>query len=159
MSRLLTLLCLCALAACSVGGPAASQAATSPPATAAPAPGGETAQVELDVFSGRPNPSWALSDIERATFIKLAAGLATTAEQAYPGRLGYRGMMVSLRNDAGGELIWRVWGHVAQRTSGATTAYYGDPQQRLQKWLLQAGQPHLAADLFETVQADVTANP
>ena len=130
-----------------------------PISTAAPVPARWTAQVELDVFSGRPNPSWALSDAETDTFMLMAAALSPTAEQAYPGRLGYRGLGVTLRAASGGEVIWRVWDHVAQRTSGATSAYYADPEQALQKWLLQAGKPYLPADLFESVQVDMTANP
>ncbi len=140
--------------------------ATPPPMSATEAiltatrmPAVPTAQVELDVFSGLPNPVWTLSDAEAQTFRQMVAALSTTAAQAYPARLGYRALIVILPEASGGEVIWRVWDDVAQKTSGATTTYYADPDHALESWLLQSGQPHLPADLFTTVQADIAGTP
>src|SRR5437773_4975501 len=112
MRYLLILLCPLALATCS--------AVLSPaPSPTTPAPAAGPAQVELDIFSGRPNPGWTLSAADAATSHNMAAALTPASEQAYAARLGYRGISISLPNDAG-EVTWRAWDHVAQRASGAT---------------------------------------
>ena len=133
------------------------------PSTPTPPPSftGFTAEVDLDVFSGRPNPTWPLSDAQVDAFQQKVAALSTAAAQPYPGRLGYRGLVVILTSKPGGQLpvTWRVWGGVAQITRGTAVAYYADPQQALESWLLQSGQPFLPADLFATVQADMASHP
>ena len=151
MRRWLIVLLFPALAACS--------AVLSPAASPTPAPAAGPAQVELDIFSGRPNPGWTLSAADAATFQNMAAALSPASEQAYPARLGYRAIIVSLPSAPGGKVVWRVWDHVAQRESGAASAYYVDPDQALQRWLLQSGQPHLDADLYSTVQAELATQP
>ena len=50
-------------------------------------------QIELDAFSGRPNPRWALDDAQAAELLALLADLpaATPRPRA---ALGYRGFLV-----------------------------------------------------------------
>ncbi len=131
-------------------------AATGP--TPTPQLSGFDAQVELDVFSGRPNPTWALSQADINTFQQKLGALPTTAAQPYPDRLGYRGLMVTLTDRASGNraLVWRVSAGVAQIAAGTAHDYYADPDQALESWLLHTGQPYLPADLFATVQAELS---
>jgi hypothetical protein len=124
--------------------------------TPTPQPSGFDAQVELDVFSGRPNPTWALSEADINTFQKKLGTLPTTAAQPYPDQLGYRGLVVTLTDRASGKpaMVWRVSGGVAQIAAGTAHDYYADADQGLESWLLETGQPFLPADLFASVQAD-----
>ena len=48
-------------------------------------------RVELDVFSGRSNPSWDLSDEEARAIVELLVDLPTTTAPVNEGRLGFRG--------------------------------------------------------------------
>jgi len=54
------------------------------------------ADVELDVFSGRPNPRWTLSPAQRADLIdQLRAGtIPLLAADSGESRLGYRGFIL-----------------------------------------------------------------
>lgn len=54
-------------------------------------------QVELDIFSGRPNPKWILTDKEEKQLLDrvTADPRAILAPSATDGRLGYRGYVVS----------------------------------------------------------------
>ena len=54
-------------------------------------------QVELDIFSGRPNPKWILTDKEEKQLLDrvVADPKAMVAPSATDGRLGYRGYVVS----------------------------------------------------------------
>ena len=55
--------------------------------------------VELDVFSGRPNPTWELSAEEGTALARLMADLPSGVAPPSEGRLGYRGFV--LFNPAG----------------------------------------------------------
>jgi len=58
--------------------------------------------VTLDMYSGRPNPSWELSEAEAKKLAKLLAKkrtLSTSASPSTTGRLGYRGIIVSSPGD------------------------------------------------------------
>jgi hypothetical protein len=55
--------------------------------------------VTLDVFSGRPNPSWTLSDKDKRELISRVAGKAVSAVHESEGPLGFRGYIVSAASD------------------------------------------------------------
>lgn len=50
--------------------------------------------VELDVFSGRPNPKWTLTDSESARVEEMLRDLPIGTKAAIPG-LGFRGFILS----------------------------------------------------------------
>src|SRR5215472_2176226 len=50
--------------------------------------------VTLEVFSGRPNPSWTLSADEEKEFLRRLQGLAPSARSPSQGGLGYRGFRI-----------------------------------------------------------------
>ena len=65
-------------------------------------------QVELDVFSGRPNPSWVLTATEADGLESRLAQLPRSSAPVPAGRLGYRGFIVhdgDARIAIGGGLI------------------------------------------------------
>ena len=55
--------------------------------------------VELDVFSGRPNPRWQLSAEEGADLENRLGGLPQTDPAEIPAPLGYRGFRIQDEND------------------------------------------------------------
>jgi hypothetical protein len=56
--------------------------------------------VTLDIFSGMPNPSWALSAKDARDLVSRLAGKAMTAPDAMESKLGYRGVIIAARSDA-----------------------------------------------------------
>lgn len=61
-------------------------------------------QVELDLFSGRPNPSWALDEAEsRLLLARLRLGRPCTSPRQV---LGYRGFLVGQIDEAGVTNRW-----------------------------------------------------
>lgn len=65
-------------------------------------------QVELDVFSGRPNPTWALTGAEADDIVgrlqQVVRGQSSPGPLPTPG-MGYRGFVLRARRDR-----WRVFG-------------------------------------------------
>ena len=53
-------------------------------------------QIELDAFSGRPNPSWTLTEDQAARLMgRLAALNQITSEKTAPDDLGFRGFILT----------------------------------------------------------------
>jgi hypothetical protein len=50
--------------------------------------------VELDAFSGRPNPRWQLTAVEAGELEDRLSGIPETSPAAIPDNLGYRGFRI-----------------------------------------------------------------
>jgi hypothetical protein len=57
--------------------------------------GKQEMQVILDVFSGRPNPSWELTSQEASELARRLIGLVPANRTLTEGGLGYRGLIVA----------------------------------------------------------------
>lgn len=122
--------------------------------TALPISGAEAMHVELDIFSGRPNPSWELTPADSTIFLQQLRALPqTVAGQAEEG-LGYRGLVVT---ETGGVLIDSfativVSGGlvVGQRPQGGAQTWL-DTGRSLERWLARTGKPHLDPDIYAQV--------
>ena len=85
--------------------------------------------IELDVFSGRPNPRWALDEASARELRQLMSRLAVTTDTPpEPPGLGYRGFV--LTDVDGGARAYK--GYVT--TSGAVHA---DPAASVEHFLLE----------------------
>ena len=112
------------------------------------------ARVEIDVYSGMPNPAWELTSDETASLVKQLAELPTTSRVAMSGRLGYRGFIVSLQQ--GTQQRWiRVHGGIVQINKEPASSYAQDAQRRLERWLLGTGMTHLNEDLRAMAASDL----
>jgi hypothetical protein len=102
------------------------------------------AEVELDIFSGRPNPTWILTDAEADSFIKRSDGVVRSSGADAPGHLGYRGFIVRITRGA---------------DIRVTRIPAGTGDRELERWLLNTGKPHLTNELFQIVERELRALP
>ncbi|HXQ17278.1 MAG TPA: hypothetical protein VN814_21890 [Caulobacteraceae bacterium] len=103
-------------------------------------------RVELDLFSGRPNPSWELDEAGVREFERLMTRLKPGFATPEPPALGYRGFLL-------------------QAVSGVSRAYRGfvfmpqgvldDPSCSIE-WFLLDGLPAAFASLRRRVSAEIT---
>ena len=117
--------------------------------------------VEVDLYSGRPNPVFRLDVAAAAEFRRRVAALppALSSRGSVPGGLGYRGLLVSLSGaDAPGEdagrgvaptavspmvsAVVRFGTVVASDTAGSQRRLV-DPERGLERWLVEQGAPAL----------------
>jgi hypothetical protein len=94
-------------------------------------------EVELNIFSGRPNPKWSLSEVEVAA---LASKVATEAgfevESSAAPQLGYRGIAIINSGRAPGlPDVIHAFGGVLTIVDGGETSYRADVNE-LEQWLL-----------------------
>ncbi|MGM1065066.1 hypothetical protein, partial [Saccharothrix sp. Mg75] len=108
-------------------------------------------EVELDIFSGKPNPTWSLPPADADAFTAKVAALPTAPPTALANPLGYRGFLVHVRG-RGGESEVVVQNGSVRSTAAGTTTHLGDPGRALERWLLDTGRPSLPPELVEAVE-------
>jgi len=118
--------------------------------------------VELDVFSGRPNPTWTLEPALASDLLDRIARLHSTIQAVEcPQNLGYRGFIVQYL-DAGSNVIQtvRACGGIIEVTNATGSMYYVDPQKQIELWLLASSasaQPPLPEDLAAQIVKEINA--
>ncbi len=112
------------------------------------------ADVELDIFSGMPNPTWIMTNAEVDSLVKQLAALPPTSARELSGNLGYRGLIVRVTNGADTQFI-RIQNGTVHISRGVTNIYACDVERALERWLLNTGKPHLKSDLVEIVEREV----
>jgi hypothetical protein len=154
---LLILLILAALASLSCGASSPSSVPTHGRPTASQ--GGEliatTVVVELDIFSGRPNPTWTLSDTDRAHLLEQLARLPAASAAEFDTNLGYRGFIVRMANAAETSVVRIQRGKVDVSAAGRDL-YSSDPKRGMERWLLRTGQPSLDPTVYGVVEGELS---
>lgn len=111
--------------------------------------------VSLGISSGRPDPSWALSEAQTAELARLTLSLPTEVGRPTEGGLGYHGSYVAPA-DAGGD-AWTLVayrGAIARPGSGPRV-YLVDADRAVERYLLDTGRPHLSAGEISAVDTDL----
>jgi len=107
--------------------------------------------VELDIYSGRPNPTWTLSSQDGDSFDSKLAALPAAQPSTLPNPLGYRGFIVRTRRGDDETRSVVQQGHV-QSTRGQATTFRSDPDRALERWLLDTGRVALPPDVVQAVE-------
>jgi hypothetical protein len=113
----------------------------------------EKVEVELDIFSGRPNPTWTLSDADGRFFLKLLDKLATTSTREFSGNLGYRGFTVEVSNATEKERV-RIQNGLVHVRAANKEIYYNDHARTLERWLFESGKPFLESKLLQVIESE-----
>ena len=111
-------------------------------------------EVELDIFSGMPNPTWILTTIEADSFVRQLAAKSRTSARELSGNLGYRGFIVQVTQGENTQLIHIQTGAIHIST-GAMKVYANDGERELERWLLNTGKPHVKNELFQIVDGQI----
>jgi hypothetical protein len=113
-------------------------------------------KVELDIFSGRPNPSWELSPSEEAELARLLWGLKERTNPVAEDTLGlgYRGLVATDPTQEGLPLRLRAYpravGVILVQPDGSHTYYFTDTVG-VERWLVQSARDHGYSDLIAVV--------
>jgi hypothetical protein len=131
-----------------------AQAATASPHSAAD-------KVELDIFSGRPNPTWVLTPAQASDLTSRIARLhPATAVGQRPDNLGYRGFIVQTTTasspSSAMDRTIRAYSGIVEVVDSTGTAYYRDPQRQIELWLLTSAKPPLGGDLTTQIVKAIT---
>jgi hypothetical protein len=111
-------------------------------------------EVEFDVFSGMPNPTWVLTAGEADVFARQLAALRRVSSRSLSGHLGYRGFMVQMKTDTATRLI-RIQNGTVEVTEGTVRTCAADDDRKLERWLLEAAKPHVTPELFRIAEREL----
>ena len=111
-------------------------------------------EVELDIFSGMPNPTWMLTNSEADRFTKQLAALPPAEARELSGNLGYRGFIVQCTQGTNTQSI-RIQRGLVQIARNEATVYVADQDRGLERQLLNTGKPHLTSDILQIVEREV----
>jgi hypothetical protein len=102
-------------------------------------------RVELDLFSGRPNPGWELTAEQSAELVERLKGLPAAKEGTIRDGLGYRGFVVTTREDEASAFTTLIVsaGLVVARYPDGAEQRFADPGRALERWLLGTAQGRL----------------
>lgn len=94
-------------------------------------------RVELNIFSGRPNPSWELSPQDASTLEERLTELTRTSQSPGEGGLGYRGFILSNPTQiAGLSSQIHIFKRVITISEGGHTTRYRDTKGA-EGWLIE----------------------
>jgi hypothetical protein len=91
----------------------------------------------LDVFSGRPNPSWELTPQDAKELARRLTGLAPANRALAEGGLGYRGLTIANPDKTAGlPAQISVFNGVIGLSENERTTYYNDTNS-VEDWLIR----------------------
>ena len=115
-------------------------------------------EVDLDAFSGVPNPHWNLSESQSSEFLarfkslKPATGKITRNEG-----LGYRGFIITSHGDVSHELSEaRVYRGQVFVQRADREEILSDPEFSLESWLLNTASGHVPESILEMVRREIS---
>jgi hypothetical protein len=114
-------------------------------------------EIELDAFSGRPNPCWELNGTQEAEFLARLRGLRPTQGSHFEGEgLGYRGFIVRAKGEPvdGFDEVRLCRGTVLAR-HGDRTETFSDPKRILEGWLLDSARGHVSQAVLLYIQNEI----
>lgn len=106
------------------------------------------AEIEIDVFSGRPNPRVPLDDAAAAQLRTALAGLVPAEPAPAADGLGYRGVRVTGALPGGDEILAHAGTLTVTGPDGRRTCF-GDPGRGTERRLLRAATRRLPVDASE----------
>jgi hypothetical protein len=113
------------------------------------------AWVELNIFSGRPDPGWEIPLEQAMELYKEAISFpATDAKKLFEG-LGYRGFRVFIDQNDEQRIICTVFSDLVKIVSGSTTQYKRDKERKMEKWLLLSAKTNIDEPLFKIIEKQI----
>lgn len=113
------------------------------------------ATVELDIFSGRPNPRWMLSSSDAQRLCDFIEKAAQHEKVSSPEQLGYRGIFVTDLQTCGGDPVNLRIGNGVIATQGQSSSdWLADPGQQLELWLIDTGRGQIDDKILDWALTD-----
>ena len=118
-----------------------------------PTLGGGSMQVELDAFSGRPNPHWDLTSQEAKELVSRFQALPQQqGKSSVDEGLGYRGLIVTKPNEnIEGYNEIQISNGLVVAKQNSQSKQFTDHNRSLEKWLFQTGKGRLDEALYEQI--------
>jgi hypothetical protein len=120
----------------------------------------KSASVTLQIYSGRENPKWNLTDKQANELLALLDNLPESQPIVFNGGLGYSGFRVTW-DENGAEPkreIFAYRGQILYRNDNSKK-YLTDPERSLEKFLLKTGDSTLDAQQAKRIEQEIKSPP
>jgi hypothetical protein len=135
-----------------VADPTPVPVATPPVPVSATLPPSQPAQVTLGIYSGRPDPVWALTTPEADKLAGLVAALPVVAGLPPQGGLGYHGFTVAITAADGSVMTVTAYAKTISSGGAAADRFWSDDAGLVERFLLETGRPTLTAAEYATAK-------
>lgn len=116
----------------------------------------ERSKVTLDVYSGRPNPTWSLTEEQTESLLGIIRDLPPASPARTFDGLGYRGFMVSIENSASVKPSQiTVYKGKVRQSDGCNVRFLNDKDRRVEHLLLESGGSHLTPALYKRIEQEI----
>jgi hypothetical protein len=114
-------------------------------------------QIEMDIFSGRPNPRWTLTKQQMAEWNNLLQELPEgEANVESPPGLGYRGFIVAPVGESQSECDeTRVFRESISVRRECKLSQFIDKERTLERFLLHTSQDHIESGLYQQIERTI----
>jgi hypothetical protein len=113
--------------------------------------------VTLDVFSGRPNPTWTLANGMPVEFLRHLQGLDISRAAARDSEdLGYRAVSAEFLDQTKGAVTVKASRGIVTLDRGGRQSHYVDAGRQFELWLVNTGAAHLTPDILRYVTGEIT---
>lgn len=113
-----------------------------------------TTRIELDIFSGRPNPTWRMSRADTQTLARMVETLSRSEPKTLFDGLGYRGFIVTSPTPIAGATTITVQNEIVKLSADN---FRLDPKRTIERWLLTKAEPELPNDVYELAKKEIEA--
>jgi hypothetical protein len=114
-------------------------------------------EVEVDLYSGRPNPRFSLDAETEAELVRRLAALPPIGSRAVLREgLGYRGLRIEGQAAAPFSQIVVSAGVVLIYDRAGGERQFADPGRTLERWLVETSAAHLAPGELDMLRQDLT---
>jgi hypothetical protein len=113
--------------------------------------------VTLDIFSGRPNPTWELSQEQTSQFLKKILKLKTKENlhvNSSNSELGYRGFIIEETNFEQKLRRFYVYNGIVNVVENNSSYALEDKEYSIERWLLQTS-PKYLDEIVEYVKQEI----
>lgn len=109
-------------------------------------------RVDIDMTSGVMSPSWTLHPTEIEHLEQMLAALPASEMPTLFDGLGYRGFLIHLVSP---DRLIRVQNGFVLTEEDGKQAAFADTDHQIERWLLNASQPHIAPELYDVLEASI----
>jgi hypothetical protein len=116
--------------------------------------------VTLDVFSGRPNPTWSLAEGTTVEFLRRLHALDVSKVGAREFEdLGYRAVSAEFQDQTKGTVVVKASRGIVTLDQAGQRFHYLDAGRQFELWLVNTGAAHITPDVLRYVTGEIASKP
>jgi lipoprotein-anchoring transpeptidase ErfK/SrfK len=112
--------------------------------------------VTLDVYSGRPNPTWSMAEGMTVEFLRRLHALdgSKAAPREFE-NLGYRAVSAEFQDETKGTIVVKASRGIVTVDRAGQRFHYLDAGRQFELWLVNTGTTHLTPDILRYVTGEI----